>query len=101
MKTIKEIRDNYAIQQGYESWDIMYLNYIRTSDDKLIHHLNKVIDLVQDELKNKICETALIRHDFNLMSDTSSGESQKRFKGNGADFYEIDINSILNTENIK
>ncbi|MCA4782329.1 hypothetical protein IF125_08625 [Empedobacter stercoris] len=91
--TKDEIMNTYAIEQGYESWEDLY-----TQRDRIFTHFNNVTDLIQEELLKRVTENALIRHDYNSLNCPNDGESQKIFKGMGADFYEVDRNSILNTE---
>lgn len=57
--TKEEIMDNYAIEQGYESWyDLLKCT---VTIHELSQDLNKVTDLIQDELKKKIAEN---KHPF-------------------------------------
>lgn len=80
MKTLEQIQDEYAKEQGYKNWEGLLFSFQYTrimKIDELIKHQNAVIQIVQDELKKKIAD--------NLMYFENS---------------EI-ISSILNTENIK
>lgn len=89
MKTKEQIMDDYAEEQGYEDWNHLYRNnVIRTKFDLLSSHINNVIDLIQNELKNRI---ALIE-DINLESFDEFGDSE--------DIRGVSINEILNTPNL-
>lgn len=48
----KTIMNNYAIEQGYESWEDLYIQ-----SDMVFSHFNNVTDLIQEELKKKISES--------------------------------------------
>lgn len=84
--TKEEIMNTYAIEQGYESWEILCLNYIRTSNDRLIYHFNKVTDLIQEELLNKVAENVK-----NLLESEKVGEIF-------IEDYQLILKAILNTE---
>ena len=43
------IMNNYAIDQGYESWEDLYIQ-----SDMIFRHFHNVIDLIQEELRKKI-----------------------------------------------
>lgn len=52
--TIEEIMNAYAIEQGYESWEDLYIQ-----SDRIFTHFNNVTDLIQEELKKKISVIAV------------------------------------------
>ena len=79
----EEIYNQYAIEQGYESWRELTNSYgldgqITTSE--YLEHQNAVTDLIQEELKKKINLIAL--------------DTLELFNSE----YEILSNVILNTE---
>lgn len=53
-----EIMNTYAIEQGYDSWRDLYkcVNYNCNSIEVILQHIDKVTDLIQEELKKKIAE---------------------------------------------
>ena len=83
---IKEtIMNNYAIEQGYDSWRELVMDHVFDSDgvlnyEDLIDHQNAVTDLIQEELKRKVNVVAL--------------DSLELFNSE----YEILSNAILKTE---
>lgn len=46
--------NNYAIEQGYESWEDLYIQ-----SDRIFRHFHNVTDLIQEELKKKISVIAV------------------------------------------
>ena len=99
--TKEEIMNTYAIKQGYEDFNHLILDDMFEGNlDNIMKTINNVTDLIQEELLKRVTESALIRHDYNSLNCPNDGESQKIFKGIGADFYEVDRNSILNTEKL-
>ena len=53
--------NNYAIEQGYESWDNLVNEKINEQRLSLYYDFNAVTDLIQEELKKKIAEN---KHPF-------------------------------------
>ncbi|WP_313386922.1 hypothetical protein [Chishuiella sp.] len=86
--------NNYAIEQGYENWD--YLTF-EISAFFLKEHINKVIDLIQNELKKKIAKNVppefLYEHESNLHIGYRSA-------ANVTEEWNDYIANILNTENL-
>lgn len=74
--TKDEIMNTYAIEQGYESWEDLYIQ-----SDRIFTHFNNVTDLIQEELKKKISVIAV-----------------DKFLGCNINSWEDIENSILNTE---
>ena len=86
MKTLQQIQDEYAKEQGYADWEelVEYEEY-----EVLENAFNAVIHLVQDELLNKVTENVK-----NLLESEKVGEIF-------IEDYQLILKSILNTENIK
>lgn len=83
--TIEEIKNEYAKEKGRDSWKKLVESYAICGEmltSTFLKHENAVIQLIQDELKKKICMGKLIPLPFN--SDYDDLEKE-----------------ILNTENIK
>lgn len=80
--TIEEIKNNYAVEKGHEDWAALFIN----KNGNITYHYEYVIQLIQDELKKKIVDEAKVKicHEEYRTS-----------------WYEVDKESILNTENIK
>lgn len=83
--------NTYAIEQGYESWEDLYIQ-----SDRIFTHFNNVTDLIQEELKEKIAENVRVKirceYSANGIEDTyyvDKGESN---------VIEVSRLSILNTE---
>ncbi|MGV0854787.1 hypothetical protein ACTS9E_04230 [Empedobacter brevis] len=75
MKTLQQIQDEYAKEQGYESWyDLLKCT---VTIHELSQDLNKIIQIVQEELKERITEELIWMENPELLKE------------------------ILNTENIK
>lgn len=99
MKTVEQIKDEYAKEQGYEDWkslldEFAILYYTKECNEQgafkwLNNHENAVIQLIQDELKKKIAniEDIKIEHvdEFRDYIDVIGTEKE----------------TILNAENIK
>ena len=63
--TKEEIMNTYAIEQGYESWEDLYIQ-----SDRIFTHFNNVTDLIQEELKKKIANIEDIHiEDFDEFGD--------------------------------
>ena len=54
--TKKEIYNNYAIKQGYKSWDNLVNEKINEQRLSLYYDFNAIIDLIQEELKKKCAD---------------------------------------------
>lgn len=79
--TKDEIMNTYAIEQGYESWEDLYIQ-----SDRIFTHFNNVTDLIQEELKKKIANIEDIHiEDFDEFGDVYV-------------LIGTDKNTILNTE---
>jgi hypothetical protein len=87
--TRQEIMDKYAQEQGYEDWGDLQSDHYGTSK-QIRTHWECIIDLIQDELKNKIVkENSFIKG------------SLIKPKENDVVYTEhLDKYSILNTKNI-
>ncbi len=73
--------NTYAIEQGYESWEDLYIQ-----SDRIFTHFNNVTDLIQEELKKKIANIEDIHiEDFDEFGDVYV-------------LIGTDKNTILNTE---
>ena len=68
--TKQEIMNNYAHKQGYEDWYSFALHYkIKgCSTHTFLKHQNKVIDLIQEELKKEIHEKVM-NNDISFVID--------------------------------
>lgn len=84
MKTLEEIKNNYAKEQGFYDWVDLYRNAGYYDEEKFFIHENKVFELVQIEQQKLITENAKI--------DILSAESKYDV--------EIDKSSIINENNI-
>lgn len=100
MKTLQQIKDEYAQEQGYEDWTHLLAYHILESSDGIDNHINLVIQIVQDELKKKVFENINIRIEILGQKDLAQITKECYFKESGAKVT-IDNVSILNTENIK
>lgn len=94
------IYNQYAIEQGYDSWRDLTMEYglngqVTTSE--YLEHQNKVTDLIQEELKNKVTENLNIRIEILGQKDLAQITKECYFKESGAKVT-IDKISILNTE---
>ena len=79
--TKDEIMNTYAIEQGYESWEDLYIQ-----SDRIFTRFNNVTDLIQEELKKKIANIEDIHiEDFDEFGDVYV-------------LIGTDKNTILNTE---
>lgn len=76
--TKDEIMNTYTIEQGYESWEDLYIQ-----SDRIFTHFNNVTDLIQEELKKKISVSVI---------------AVDKFLGCNINSWEDIENSILNTE---
>ena len=64
MKTIQEIKENYAQEQGYEDWEQLEM---RTwSDEQMGIHWTEICMHAQKEALEKAAENAKIEMDFQL-----------------------------------
>lgn len=82
--TRQEIMDNYAKEQGYDNWERLILNSFR---NETIKHYDKVIDLIQEELKKEIAES-----DISIECINESGHSEL--------IHVVSISKVLNTPNL-
>jgi len=86
--TKEEIMNTYAIEQGYESWYQLVVFRDYNSTDRVIEmqqHYNKVTDLIQEELLNKVTENVK-----NLLESEKVGEIF-------IEDYQLILKAILNT----
>ena len=84
--TKETIINNYAIDQGYESWDNLVNEKINEQRLSLYYDFNAVTDLIQEELKKKIANIEDIHiEDFDEFGDVYV-------------LIGTDKNTILNTE---
>ena len=87
----KEIYNQYAIEQGYESWEhliistIQYYGY-KDATNHITTLFNAVTDLIQEELLNKVTENVK-----NLLESEKVGEIF-------IEDYQLILKAILNTE---
>ena len=58
-----EIMNTYAKEQGYENWNELMSDEKAYVFETMIH-VDNVTDLIQEELKKKICETLTLVHDM-------------------------------------
>ena len=88
MKTLIEIKDNYATEQGFENWDKIIEKFgldgqITKSEFK--EHENKVFELIQIEQQKLIAENADTKMErYNVLQDVIV----------------VDKSSIINENNI-
>ncbi|QHC84962.1 hypothetical protein AS589_09355 [Empedobacter brevis] len=89
MKTVEQIKNEYAVEQGYEDWTHLLAHHILVSSDEIDNHINSVIQLIQDEFKKKIANI----EDINI----------EHMDAQGVYHFVIgtEKETILNTENIK
>lgn len=95
MKTLKEIKDSYAIKQGFKDW-IELINYSVPELDTEYHY-GKVIQLLQDELKKDIAKN---KHPSFLDIDRNN-QLITDICMNVTEEWNDYIVGILNTSNIK
>ena len=58
MKTLEEIKNNYAKKQGFYDWADLYRNAGYYDEEKFFMHENKVFELVQIEQQKLIADNA-------------------------------------------
>lgn len=58
--TKDEIMNTYAIEQGYESWEDLYIQ-----SDRIFTHFNNVTDLIQEELLKKASKQLILGQTIN------------------------------------
>ena len=76
--------NDYAKEQGYENWeDLIHSVY----GVDIIEHINKVIDLIQEELKREISKA-----DISIECINESGDSEL--------IHVVSISKVLNTPNL-
>lgn len=85
MKTLEEIKNNYAKEQGFYDWADLYRNACYYDEEKFFMHENKVFELVQIEQQKLIAENA----------DVTEIKSQS-----GCWYFGVDKESIINENNI-
>ena len=54
------IMNNYAIEQGYESWEDLYIQ-----SDMIFRHFHNVTDLIQEELLKKASKQLILGQTLN------------------------------------
>lgn len=81
-----EIFNQYAKEQGYESWDNLVNEKINKQRLSLYYDFNAVTDLIQEELLNKVTENVK-----NLLESEKVGEIF-------IEDYQLILKEILNTE---
>ena len=106
--TIEEIRNNYAVKQGYDNWFQLLTWRDFDSHEKVqifLKHENAVIQLIQDELKKNIIEEVNLidLSTLEVLDEFKIESGDEYFFSNKTDAPKIVVNkeSILNTENIK
>ncbi|WP_312557889.1 hypothetical protein [Empedobacter brevis] len=78
MKTLQQIQDEYAKEQGYENWEELFNYNVEYQEYEVLENaFNAVIQIVQEDLKERITEELIWMENPEL------------------------IKEILNTENIK
>lgn len=90
--TIEQIKNEYAKDRGRDSWKKLVQSYAVDGEmltSTFLKHENAVIQIVQDELLNKVTENVK-----NLLESEKVGEIF-------IEDYQLILKSILNTENIK
>ena len=92
MKTVEQIKNEYAKEQGNYSWKDLVQDYAIDGNmltSTFLNHENAVIQLIQDELKKKIANI----EDINI----------EHMDAQGVYHFVIgtEKETILNTENIK
>ena len=58
MKTLEEIKNNYAKEQGFYDWADLYRNAGYYDEEKFFMHENKVFEIIQIEQQKLIAENA-------------------------------------------
>lgn len=82
MKTLKEIKEKYAIEQGYEDW-ASFLNYYGGRHPEWFdQHWKEICILAQKEALKNAAENAWVQMDLQT------------------DWYRVDRTSITNTKNL-
>lgn len=98
--TIEEIKNNYAKEQGRDSWKKLVESYTICGEmltSTFLKHENAVIKLIQDELKNDFIDKLNNFHNKEIAGSDLDMESYRIVS-----YKLIKLkHSILNTENIK
>lgn len=68
--TIEEIENNYAVQQGYESWDNLVNEKINEQRLSLYYDFNAVTDLIQKELLKKASKQLILGQTLNKVQQS-------------------------------
>lgn len=85
MKTLEEIKNNYAKEQGFYDWADLYRNAGYYDEEKFFMYENKVFELVQIEQQKLIVEN----------TDVTEIQSPS-----GCWYFGVDKSSIINENNI-
>lgn len=107
MKTVEQIKNEYAKEQGYESFEDFQIN-VMVEYDYINEHYGKIIQLVQDELKItqhvNLANLKLMLRSLKLCLEAHpDNEPNSEFEDRINDIVECNniLDLLLNTENIK
>lgn len=87
MKTLQEIKDEYAVNIGFDDWISLYRITGYYNEDIFFMHENKVFELIQKEQQKLIAENAKVK-------------TYKHFEESLSMIYTVDESSIINENNI-